>query len=117
MYPQQRFDKPGKSPFMDMDLVPVYADDGGNETTVRINPGMQQNLGVRTAEVTLGTLTQVIEATGSIAYNERDVAVVQVRSNSIVEKLHVRATLDTVRKGQPLAEVRLVESNDSAHTR
>ena len=28
MYPQQKFDKPGKSPFMDMMLVPVYADDG-----------------------------------------------------------------------------------------
>ncbi|HKQ24892.1 MAG TPA: efflux RND transporter periplasmic adaptor subunit [Burkholderiales bacterium] len=117
MYPQQRFDKPGKSPFMDMELVPVYADDGGDKTTVRINPVMQQNLGVRTAEVTLGTLTQVIEATGTVAYNEREVALVQVRSNGIVEKLHVHATLDTVHKGQPLAEVRLVESNGSAHAR
>ena len=27
MYPQQRFEKPGKSPFMDMQLVPKYADD------------------------------------------------------------------------------------------
>ena len=29
MVPGQRFDKPGKSPFMDMQLVPVYADSGG----------------------------------------------------------------------------------------
>lgn len=29
MYPQQRFDAPGPSPFMDMDLVPRYADEGG----------------------------------------------------------------------------------------
>jgi Cu(I)/Ag(I) efflux system membrane fusion protein len=28
MYPQQKFDKPGKSPFMDMQLVPVYAEEG-----------------------------------------------------------------------------------------
>ncbi len=28
MVPNARFDKPGKSPFMDMDLVPVYADPG-----------------------------------------------------------------------------------------
>ncbi len=27
MYPNTRFDKPGKSPFMDMDLVPKYADE------------------------------------------------------------------------------------------
>jgi Cu(I)/Ag(I) efflux system membrane fusion protein len=28
MAPGQKFDKPGKSPFMDMQLVPVYADGG-----------------------------------------------------------------------------------------
>jgi Cu(I)/Ag(I) efflux system membrane fusion protein len=27
MYPNTRFDKPGKSPFMDMDLVAKYADE------------------------------------------------------------------------------------------
>jgi len=29
MVPGPRFDKPGKSPFMDMQLVPVYADEAG----------------------------------------------------------------------------------------
>ncbi|AZD98548.1 Cobalt/zinc/cadmium efflux RND transporter, membrane fusion protein, CzcB family [Pseudomonas chlororaphis subsp. aureofaciens] len=29
MYPQQKFDKPGKSPFMDMQLVPRYAEGQG----------------------------------------------------------------------------------------
>ena len=32
MYPNTRFDKPGKSPFMDMDLIPKYADE---EVTAR----------------------------------------------------------------------------------
>ena len=31
MYPQQKFDKPGKSPFMSMDLVPVYGDEKAGE--------------------------------------------------------------------------------------
>ena len=107
MVPQQKFDKPGKSPFMNMQLVPVYADGEGvgDEGTVRISPRVQQNLGVRTAEVTLGKLTQVVEAVGSVAYNERDVAVVQARSNGFLEKLYVRAPLDPVRKGQALAEI------------
>jgi Cu(I)/Ag(I) efflux system membrane fusion protein len=105
MVPGQKFDKPGKSPFMDMQLVPVYASDGGGEGTVKISPRVQQNLGVRTADVTMGKLTQVVEAVGSVAYNERDVAVVQARSNGFVEKLYVRAPLDPVRKNQPLAEV------------
>jgi membrane fusion protein, copper/silver efflux system len=104
MYPSQRFDKPGKSPYMNMPLVPVYAG-GGDEGTVSISPRMQQNLGVRTGEATRGSLAPTVEAVGSVAYNERDLAVVQARSNGYIEKLYVRAPLDPVRKGQPLAEL------------
>ncbi|MGH8731664.1 MAG: heavy metal-binding domain-containing protein, partial [Burkholderiales bacterium] len=76
MVPGQKFDKPGKSPFMDMQLVPVYAGDEGDEGTVTISARVQQNLGVRIAEVTKGTLAPAVEAVGSVAYNERDVVVV-----------------------------------------
>src|SRR5437867_427391 len=41
MVPGQKFDKPGKSPFMDMQLVPVYADEAGAEGSVKIDPRMQ----------------------------------------------------------------------------
>ena len=105
MVPGQKFDKPGKSPFMDMQLVPVYADSGGDEAAVAISPRMQQNLGVRIAEVKSGLLTATVQAVGNVAYNERDVAVVQARSNGFLERLHVRAPLDPVRKGEPLAEL------------
>jgi Cu(I)/Ag(I) efflux system membrane fusion protein len=105
MVPGQKFDKPGKSPFMDMQLVPVYADEAGAEGTVSINPRMQQNLGVRLAEVRKGALAPTVEAVGTVAYNERDVALVQARANGFVERLYVRATLDPVRNGQPLAEL------------
>ncbi len=105
MVPGQKFDKPGKSPFMDMQLVPVYAEADGDKGKVTISPRVQQNLGMRTAEVTRGTLAPAVEVTGNVAYNERDVAVVYARSNGFVEKLHVRAPLDPVRKGQPLAEI------------
>ena len=109
MVPGQKFDKPGKSPFMDMQLVPVYADGGGDEGKVSISPRVQQNLGMRTAEVKRGAMTPTIEAVGSVAYNERDVAVVQARSNGFVERLFVRAPLDRVRKGQPMAELYVPE--------
>src|SRR5438132_687963 len=105
MVPGQKFDKPGKSPFMDMALVPVYAEGGGDEGAVSISSRVQQNLGVRTAEVTVGNMSPVVEAVGTVAYNERDVAVIQARSNGFLEKLYVRAPLDPVRKGQPLAEL------------
>ena len=105
MVPGQKFDQPGKSPFMDMQLVPVYADEGSDEGKVTISPRVQQNLGVRVAEVTKGVLAPKVEAVGSVAYNERSTIVVQARSNGYVEKLHVRAPLDPVGKGQPLAEL------------
>ena len=109
MVPAQKFDKPGKSPFMDMQLVPVYADGGSDEGAVAISPRMQQNLGIRIAEVKSGSLSSTVEAVGSVAYNERDVAVVQARSNGFLERLYVRAPLDPVRKGQALAELYVPE--------
>lgn len=109
MVPGQKFDKPGKSPFMDMQLVPVYADDAGDEGKVTISPRVQQNLGVRTARVVKGNLSAPLDAVGGVAYNERDVALVQARGNGFVERLYVRAPLDPVRKGQPLAELYVPE--------
>jgi Cu(I)/Ag(I) efflux system membrane fusion protein len=105
MVPGQRFDKPGKSPFMDMQLVPVYEGGGGDEGTVVIDPRVQQNFGIRVGEVRKGSLAGGVEAVGGVAYNERDVVVVQARANGFVERLQVRAPLDPVLKGQPLAEL------------
>ena len=105
MVPGNKFDKPAKSPFMDMMLVPVYADGDSDGSKVTVSPRIQQNLGVRTAEVTEGTLSPQVSAVGSIAFNERDQAVVQARATGYVEKLYVRATLDPVRQGQPLADL------------
>ena len=51
MVPAQHFDQPGKSPFMDMQLVPRYADDSSDEQSgIRIDPRLVQNLGVRLGE-------------------------------------------------------------------
>ena len=104
MYPQQKFDKPGKSPFMDMQLVPKYAEEieGG---AVTISPQVVQNLGVRTAVVKKGTLEQRFDTVGTVAYNERGVVQLQARAAGFVEKLHTRAPLDPVKKGAPLVDM------------
>jgi membrane fusion protein, copper/silver efflux system len=109
MVPGQKFDKPGKSPFMDMQLVPVYADEGAEEGGVAISSRVQQNLGIRTAVASIGEIAPKVEAVGTVAWNERDVALVQARASGFLEKLHVRAPLDAVRKGQPLAELYVPE--------
>lgn len=107
MVPATKFDKPAKSPFMDMMLVPVYDEGGGAADAGRVNisPRVQQNLGVRTAVVTEGSLSPELSAVGNIGFNERDQAIVQARASGYVERLHVRATLDRVGKGQPLVDL------------
>jgi Cu(I)/Ag(I) efflux system membrane fusion protein len=105
MYPQSKFDKPGKSPFMDMQLVPKYAGEAADAGTVSISPRVVQNLGVRSAEAKSGTLEQRFEAVGSVAYNERNVVQLQARAAGFVEKLHARAPLDPVAKGAPLVQI------------
>ncbi|MES2298467.1 MAG: efflux RND transporter periplasmic adaptor subunit [Pseudomonadota bacterium] len=108
MVPGQRFDKPGKSPFMDMQLVPVYADEpaqGGASGALSVSAQAQQNLGMRIAPVVAGRLGGSLEAPGSIAYNERELVLVQARAAAFVEKLYVRSAFEPVRKGQPLVEL------------
>jgi membrane fusion protein, copper/silver efflux system len=106
MYPQHRFDKPGKSPFMDMQLVPKYAGEGSSDPgPVSISPRMVQNLGVRTTEVKTGALESRIEAVGTVAYNERGVVQLQARANGFVERVHARAPLERVEKGAAMVEI------------
>jgi Cu(I)/Ag(I) efflux system membrane fusion protein len=109
MVPASKFDRPAKSPFMDMMMSPVYADGDGDGSKVTVSPRVQQNLGVRTAQVAEGTLSPQVAAVGSIAWNERDQVIVQARATGFVERLHVRATLDRVTQGQPLAELYVPE--------
>lgn len=109
MMPGRKFDSPGKSPFMDMMLVPVYDGGDSDQGKVTVSPRIQQNLGLRTALVTQGSVAPTVSAVGNIAFNERDQVMVQARSTGFVERLLVRATLDKVSKGQVLAEVFIPE--------
>jgi Cu(I)/Ag(I) efflux system membrane fusion protein len=108
MVPQQRFDKPGRSPFMDMDLVPKYADEeaGGGDSghaPVTLSGAVVQNLGIRTAQVQRGTLARTVRAVGRVAYDEARLAHVHPRAAGWIERLVVRAEGEPVKKGQELA--------------
>jgi Cu(I)/Ag(I) efflux system membrane fusion protein len=104
MVPDQHFEKPGKSPFMDMQLVPKYADET-TEGGISIAPGVRQNLGVHTVVVERGHLAAAVHVPGSIGWDLRQERIVSARVDSIVERLHVRAPFEPVRAGQPLASV------------
>ena len=100
-----RRDEPGKSP-MGMDLVPVYADEiDGQPGVVAIDATIVNNLGVRTARVQRGQLSQRIETVGYVAYDEDTVQHVHTRVDGWIEKLATKATGDPVEKGQLLFEL------------
>jgi Cu(I)/Ag(I) efflux system membrane fusion protein len=108
MYPQQRFEEPGPSPFMDMDLVPRYAEQdagGDGPATMRIDPGILQNLGMRLATVSRESVKVSIVATGQLTFNQRDVALVQARSGGFVERVYALAPQDLIGQNAPLADL------------
>lgn len=104
MVPDQHFDKPGKSPFMDMDLVPKYA--GADEAgTISIDPRVVQNLGIRTAQAERGRLWRRIDTVGYVRADDNRIQVLQARVNGWIEALRVRALNDPVKRGELIAEV------------
>ena len=108
MYPNTRFDKPGKSPFMDMDLVPKYADEESASAAapgVRIDPTQTQNLGVKTEAVRRGPLTFTQTFPANVSYNEYQFVIMQARAAGFVEKVWPLTVGDKVKKGAPLLEL------------
>ena len=105
MVPGQHFDKPGKSPYMDMQLVPVYADDEAATGGVKVSPSMQQNLGLRTAVVRRAAVAASFDAVGTVQFDERLDVAVQTRVPGYVERLAVRAPMERVQRGQALATI------------
>lgn len=104
MVPDRRFEQPGKSPFMDMQLVPKYANEG-SEAGVRISPTLAQNLGIRTATVERTQSAERLSAVGRIEADERRRYALPSRVAGYVERLYVRAVGDPVSRGEKVAEI------------
>lgn len=109
MRPEVHFNEPGQSPFMDMALVPRYADEGESQSGVRIDSGVAQNLGVRLATVERSSVARSVLAAGVITFSERSLAVVQARAGGFVERAHGRAVGDVVQAGAPIVDIRVPE--------
>ncbi|HRH76812.1 MAG TPA: efflux RND transporter periplasmic adaptor subunit, partial [Cellvibrionaceae bacterium] len=103
MVPAQHFDKPGKSPFMDMELVPKYAESGATQNTLQVDPVQVQNLGMRKTKVMRMPLHWQADLPGTLRFNERNQAILQLRASGFVEKAWPLAPGDRVSAGQPIA--------------
>ncbi len=106
MDPNFRSDKPGKSP-MGMELVPVYEGDdaGAGEPALRISPAVVNNLGVRTAMVTRGSLSREIDTVGFIAPDDDLTVHIHTRVDGWVERLLVKTEGERVKKGDLLLQM------------
>ncbi|MFN9470047.1 efflux RND transporter periplasmic adaptor subunit [Acidovorax sp.] len=110
MVPTQKFDKPGKSPFMDMALVPKYAEEDMQQGSgLNVSAQAVQALGLRTAVVEQRDIGADVDALGTVQLNDRDVSIVQARSAGFVERVYARAPGDVVAAGAPLADLLLPE--------
>ena len=96
-----RRDKPGKSP-MGMELVPVYADESGDGSSVTIAPEVVQNLGVRTTVAERSRLWRGIDTVGYVDFDESKVSHIHLRTEGWIEELAVESEGERVTAGQRL---------------
>lgn len=95
---------------MGMDYIPVFADEagGGGEApvgTVKIDPVIEQNIGVRTAVAERMPLSHTIQTVGRLAYDERGMTRLHPKVEGWVEDLRVSETGQRVRRGDVLASI------------
>jgi RND family efflux transporter MFP subunit len=116
MHPEVRQTGPGKCPKCGMDLVketpatlkdaaPGAPDTDVPRAGVQLDTRRRQLLGVRTARVERGAMTRDIRAVGIVRYDETRLSDVNLKLDGWIEKLHVEATGQAVRRGQPLLDL------------
>jgi Cu(I)/Ag(I) efflux system membrane fusion protein/cobalt-zinc-cadmium efflux system membrane fusion protein len=106
MDPTYISDKPGKSP-MGMDLIPVYEDEQSlsSGSTIRIDPNVVLNIGVKTESVEVKHISREIRTVAHVDYNEQTLYRVNIKFSGWIEKLHVDETGQAVGKGDPMLEI------------
>ncbi len=104
MVPSQHFDKPGKSPFMDMPLQPVYAN-GGDTSGIKVDPSLQQNLGIRYATVQRQETKEGFDAVGTTQFDESQADVIQSRVTGYIDQLYANTPMQRVAKNAPIASL------------
>lgn len=109
MVPQEHYDNPDTLSSMGMKTIPKYADEAAGEAGVAIDPARSQSLGLRVVEARIGSLGSNLTATGTIDFNQRDIAIVQARAAGFVQRVYGRAPGDMVGAGAPLADLLVPE--------
>jgi len=102
MVPDKRFDKPGKSPFMDMQLVPRYAD-AVPTSGVKVAAAAVQSLGLRSQVIVPSQLAGQVTASAAITWDLRREARLDTAVDAQVVRLWIKAPYESIVAGAPLA--------------
>lgn len=105
MHPWYVQDEPGTAPDCGMDLTPVRVDGSAEAGTVKIDPVTVQNMGVRTATVSIESVGRDIRTTGRFVMDESGERGITLKVSGYIEKLYANYEGYRVRKGQPLLEI------------
>jgi Cu(I)/Ag(I) efflux system membrane fusion protein len=93
---------------MGMDYVPVYKDETDDNAvlgTVRIDPVVVQNIGIRTAIAKQESMSRTIRAAGRVDFDEEKMARLHPKVEGWIEELTVDKTGETVNKGDILVSI------------
>jgi len=96
--------KPGLDP-MGMALVPVYADELGEEQFLTLSPDQMENIGLRTTTVAQTNAARTVRSVGRVDYAEPLLADATLKVGGWIEDLPVNYVGQRVEKGQPLVSL------------
>jgi Cu(I)/Ag(I) efflux system membrane fusion protein len=93
---------------MGMDYVAVYAGETDEKSvlgTVKIDPVVVQNIGIRTSFAKQESMSRTIRAAGRVAFDEQKMARLHPKVEGWIEGLQVDKTGQTVKKGDVLVSI------------
>jgi len=106
MHPQIVEPKPGTCPICHMDLVKVTKNASGDQSTAIMLSGEQVRLAnIQVDTVGTGSQSRQTVLTGTLAVNPTGTETVSSRVQGRIERLYVKQTGQTLRKGAPLFDI------------
>ncbi|WP_345158081.1 efflux RND transporter periplasmic adaptor subunit [Pontibacter saemangeumensis] len=104
MHPQIVQNEPGTCPICGMDLVPV-SQSGQNEGELMLSESQIALGNIAVKRVKYGDVGSSTILTGQLVLDETQTDVVSSRAAGRIERLHIKETGQSIRKGQPLYEL------------
>src|SRR5947199_3279192 len=94
-----------KKDSMGMDYIAVYEGEDDDGTTVKISPGKQQRIGVKSEPAERRVIAEPVRAPGTIQLDERRISVIALRAEAFIDTVSNVTTGSEVRRGDALMRV------------